>query len=101
MTGNILAAILAYLIGAIPTGYIFTKLVKRVDIRQHGSGNIGATNVFRTLGTRLGLITALLDLGKAALAVWLGMLIIGNDAFPATSKSIYPVVQVVKMNLPI
>jgi acyl phosphate:glycerol-3-phosphate acyltransferase len=82
-------AVVAYLLGAIPFGLIISQRMAHVDIRQHGSGNIGATNVFRTLGTKLGLITALLDLGKAALAVWLGMLIIGNDAFIVAGHDIH------------
>jgi len=82
-------AIVAYLLGAIPFGLIISKRMANVDIRRHGSGNIGATNVFRTLGTRLGLITALLDMGKAALAVWLSMLIIGDDAFMVAGRDIH------------
>ena len=82
-------AIVAYLLGAIPFGLIISRRMANVDIRQHGSGNIGATNVFRTLGTRLGLITALLDLGKAALAVWLSMLIIGDDVFLVAGRDIH------------
>jgi glycerol-3-phosphate acyltransferase PlsY len=82
-------AVVAYLLGAIPFGLIISKTMVGVDIRQHGSGNIGATNIFRTLGTKLGLITALLDLGKAALAVWLSMLIIGNDPFMVAGRDIH------------
>jgi len=41
--------ILSYLLGAIPTAYIFGKLYKGIDIRQYGSGNVGATNTFRVL----------------------------------------------------
>jgi glycerol-3-phosphate acyltransferase PlsY len=82
-------AVVAYLMGAIPFGLIISKRMADVDIRQHGSGNIGATNVFRTLGTKPGLITALLDLGKAALAVWLSMLIIGDDTFVVAGRDIH------------
>ena len=82
-------AVVAYLLGAIPFGLIISKRMANVDIRQHGSGNIGATNVFRTLGTKLGILTALLDLGKAALAVWLSMLIIGDDAFIVAGHDIH------------
>ena len=82
-------AVIAYLLGAIPFGLIIGKNIAHVDIRQHGSGNIGATNVFRTLGTKLGLLTALLDLGKAVLAVWLSMLIVGNDAFIVAGHDIH------------
>jgi len=82
-------AVLAYLLGAIPFGLIISRSMAHVDIRQHGSGNIGATNVFRTLGTKLGLLTALLDMGKAALAVWLGMFIIGGDPLVVAGHDIH------------
>lgn len=57
----------AYLIGAIPTGVILTKLVGGEDIRRAGSGNIGATNVYRVAGRKLGLITLLGDCLKGVL----------------------------------
>ncbi|MFH1542591.1 MAG: glycerol-3-phosphate 1-O-acyltransferase PlsY [bacterium] len=62
--------LLAYLIGAIPFGFITAK-VFNVDIRQQGSGNIGATNVFRTLGPVPGVIVFALDLLKGTAAVYL------------------------------
>lgn len=68
----VLALIASYLIGSIPAGYIIAK-AKGVDIRQHGSGNIGTTNVWRTLGAVPGLITLLGDTAKGTLAVILGM----------------------------
>ena len=82
-------AVLAYLLGAIPFGLIISQGMAHTDIRRHGSGNIGATNVFRTLGTKLGILTAVLDMGKAALAVWLGMLIIGSDPFVVAGYDIH------------
>jgi glycerol-3-phosphate acyltransferase PlsY len=60
----------AYLLGAVPFGYLFTRVKTGLDIRTMGSGNIGATNVLRTQGKILGLLTLVLDFGKAALAVW-------------------------------
>jgi acyl phosphate:glycerol-3-phosphate acyltransferase len=60
-------AIIAYLVGAIPTGYIIAKLKGISDIRQHGSGNIGATNVSRVLGTHYFFLIFFLDAGKAYL----------------------------------
>ncbi len=65
----IFAIICSYLIGSIPTAYIFGKLYKGIDIRQHGSGNVGATNVFRVLGKKPGIIVLLLDILKGVVAV--------------------------------
>jgi len=61
----------AYLIGAIPFGYLLVKLTTGRDVRESGSGNIGATNVLRTAGRGIGVATLLLDIGKGAVAVWL------------------------------
>jgi glycerol-3-phosphate acyltransferase PlsY len=63
-----LAAILSYLLGSIPTGYLMAK-AKGVDIRSVGSGNIGATNVFRALGKTAGVVTLLVDCAKGVVAV--------------------------------
>jgi len=59
--------ILSYLIGSMPTAYIFGRLYKGIDIRQHGSGNVGATNVFRVLGKWPGTIVLILDIFKGFL----------------------------------
>ncbi len=67
----VLLVIAAYLIGAIPFGYLLVKLKSGRDVRAFGSGNIGATNVLRTSGRMLGVATLLLDIGKGASAVWL------------------------------
>lgn len=61
--------VLSYLVGSIPTGIIVGKLVKGVDIREYGSGSMGATNVFRTLGWQYGLLVIVFDALKGALAV--------------------------------
>lgn len=82
-------AVIAYLLGAIPFGLIIGKKMANTDVRKLGSGNIGATNVFRTLGWKLGLLTAVLDLAKAAISVLLGMLIIGNDPFIVAGLDIH------------
>jgi len=65
----ILAIAISYLIGSIPTAYIFGKLSKGLDIRQHGSGNVGATNVFRVLGKGPGSIVLALDIIKGILPI--------------------------------
>ncbi|PIQ96674.1 MAG: acyl-phosphate glycerol 3-phosphate acyltransferase [Nitrospinae bacterium CG11_big_fil_rev_8_21_14_0_20_56_8] len=60
--------LLAYFLGSIPFGLIFGR-AKKIDIRQHGSGNIGATNVARVLGTQAGILTLMGDVGKGLAAV--------------------------------
>ncbi len=67
----ILGAVLSYLLGSFPTAYILGNLTKGIDIRQHGSGNVGATNVFRVLGRGPGIIVLIIDILKGVLAVWL------------------------------
>ena len=68
---NLLLIVLgAFLLGSIPTGYLVAR-ARGVDIRKHGSGNIGATNVFRTLGKPLGIFVFLVDALKGFAAVWL------------------------------
>jgi glycerol-3-phosphate acyltransferase PlsY len=66
-----LVLLAAYLLGAIPFGYLIVRLTQGRDIRQAGSGNIGATNVTRQAGLLAGILTLLLDAGKGYLAVWL------------------------------
>jgi len=60
----------SYLLGSIPFGFLIAKF-KGVDIRKLGSGNIGATNVFRSIGKKLGILTFALDVGKGLSAVLL------------------------------
>ena len=62
---------LGYLLGSVPFGLILTRLFNAGDLRQIGSGNIGATNVLRTGRKGIAASTLLLDLGKGLLAVWL------------------------------
>jgi glycerol-3-phosphate acyltransferase PlsY len=68
----LLIAAASYLLGSIPTGYLLVRFVCHKDIRQAGSGNIGATNVLRSGGKGLGAVTFLLDMLKGSFAVWLG-----------------------------
>jgi len=66
--------IVAYLVGGIPWSLIIGRRFYGVDPREHGSGNLGATNVMRTLGVKAAVVVLALDIGKGALAVALGML---------------------------
>lgn len=67
----ILGLAVSYLIGSIPTAYIFGRILKGIDIRKAGSGNVGATNAFRVLGPLPGIIILLIDILKGAVAPWL------------------------------
>lgn len=66
----VLIAVVAYLLGSIPTGFLLVRLFRKQDIRAIGSGNIGATNVMRTGSKGLGTATFLLDMLKGCAAVW-------------------------------
>src|SRR3954451_22196699 len=76
-----LVLILAYLLGSIPSGLIVGKVFYKTDIRQHGSGNLGGTNTFRTLGVKAGLAVTLADILKGTLAASLPV-ILGIDINP-------------------
>ena len=98
----IILPLFAYLLGSIPWGLVLTRLFTSVDIRQQGSGNIGATNVRRVAGTTLGALTLAGDVLKGAFPVWLavtitapnelwGEIYISLVAFAAFSGHLYPV----------
>jgi glycerol-3-phosphate acyltransferase PlsY len=61
-------AILSYLVGSIPTAILVARQVKGIDIRQHGSGNAGGTNVFRVLGWKAGVFVIVMDMAKGLFA---------------------------------
>ena len=67
---NIIGPIIAYFIGSIPFGFLLTKFIKGIDIRQVGSGNPGATNVARVLGKPYGILVFFLDMLKGFLPVY-------------------------------
>lgn len=71
-----LIAVASYGIGSISSGYVVGKIYRNVDLRRVGSGSTGATNTFRTLGPGAGLLVALFDIAKGALAVWVARLLI-------------------------
>jgi len=64
-----LGLVLAYLAGSIPAAYIAGRVTKGIDLRQHGSGNLGATNVYRVLGAKIAVAVLLFDAAKGAIPV--------------------------------
>ena len=73
---TLISFVFAYLLGSIPTSFLMGKLIKGIDIREYGSGNVGATNALRVLGTKIGIITLLIDIGKGFLAIQIGKLLV-------------------------
>jgi glycerol-3-phosphate acyltransferase PlsY len=67
----LIALVAAYLVGGIPFGYLLVRWKTGEDVREQGSGNIGATNVLRTTGRSVAVATLLLDIAKGAIAVWI------------------------------
>lgn len=70
----VLVILIAYVLGSIPSALWIGKVFFKTDIREHGSGNLGATNTFRVLGKKAGIIVTLLDILKGSAAVWIASL---------------------------
>lgn len=83
MASLLLVVVLSYLLGAVPFSLVVAR-ARGVDLRQHGSGNAGATNAFRVLGAGPGLLVFLLDFGKGLAAVLLVSRLADADALAAT-----------------
>ncbi|WP_206425349.1 glycerol-3-phosphate 1-O-acyltransferase PlsY [Staphylospora marina] len=75
----VLPILISYLLGSISFSYLLTRLLKGVDIREHGSGNAGATNTLRVLGKGPGILVFLLDALKGVAAVWVGSALSDGD----------------------
>jgi len=76
-----LALIVAYLVGGVPFGFLLVKWKTGRDVREMGSGNIGATNVLRTSGRAAGVVVLLLDIAKGWLAVWIAARLTEGNVF--------------------
>lgn len=76
-TSVLITCVVSYLLGSIPNGLVFGKLLWHVDLREHGSHNIGATNAWRTLGKGPGFLIFLLDFLKGAVSVYLAEVLTG------------------------
>ena len=75
---TLLDLLLSYLLGSIPNGLWLCRALWHVDLRQHGSHNIGATNAWRTLGKFPGFLIFFLDMMKGLVSVWLGSVLVGT-----------------------
>jgi len=80
-----------YLLGSVPTGYLLVKWFHGIDIRQHGTGKIGASNVMRVASKRLAILVTILDIGKGALAVWIAQLL-GLNAAEQVTVGVFAIV---------
>lgn len=78
MVADAVIVLAGYLVGSIPFGYLLPRLFRGDDIRRHGSGNVGASNVFRRYGKGLGIPVALLDVAKGFVPAYVG-LEVGGD----------------------
>ncbi len=95
---SVILIFISYLLGSVPTGVIIAKLAKGTDPRRSGSGNIGATNVARTLGRGAGVATLLGDMLKGAIPVFyamhyasLGVVVVSLAALAAVLGHLFPV----------
>jgi len=79
VTGTIIAIAASYLLGSVSFSILFARWLRKIDIRQHGSGNAGATNTLRVLGKGPAIAVFLLDIAKGVVAVLLGRALMGND----------------------
>ena len=73
-----LIVVCGYLLGSIPFGYVLPRVVRGEDVRRHGSGNVGASNVWRVYGRSLGIPVALLDVAKGFAPALVGLLVAGD-----------------------
>ena len=93
--------ILTYFVAAIPFGLVLAKLFGKQDIREHGSGNIGATNVTRVLGKKFGFATLVLDGLKGAVMVIIARFAFGDMRYLSIFLALVAVVSVVAHIYPV
>ncbi len=87
----------AYLLGSMPTAYLVAKWRRGIDIRQYGSGNVGAANVLAVVSKRWSIVVTLFDVGKGALVVWVAQLL----EFGAAQQATVGVAAIIGHNWPI
>ena len=92
----VIALVAAYLLGAIPFALVVGKGIKKVDVREHGSGNLGTTNTMRVLGVKVGILVLIGDMGKGFLSAYIGHVLGGETlalvaGVVAVAGHVYPV----------
>lgn len=90
----IITIVISFLCGSIPTGYLITKKLSGIDIRTKGSGNIGSTNVKRILGTKISIITQLIDVLKGVIPVVLGMYLTDIISLPVSINAYLSIIAI-------
>ena len=90
----IITIILSFLCGSIPTGYLLTKKFCEIDIRTIGSGNIGSTNVKRIAGTKISIITQIIDILKGILPVILGIYLAKTIKLPVSTNTYISIIAI-------
>lgn len=79
LTIYVVLLLLSYCIGSFPTGYVLTRYIKKINLLKYGSGNTGATNVYRALGFKWAALVGGIDIAKGALPVLAGRALYGNE----------------------
>ena len=94
--------IIGYFLGSIPSGYLIGKLLKKIDIRDFGSGNIGFANALRVLGLLPGLLVLIIDIAKGVVSVYLGIFLAPLFGFaPQITGGISGLLSILGHNWPI
>ena len=89
-----LSAVIAYLLGSLSFAVIFSKLFAKDDVRNHGSGNAGTTNVFRSIGVGAGICTFFCDFAKGAAAILVSRLLMSWAGYPADVPENAPIIYI-------
>ncbi|AGX43111.1 glycerol-3-phosphate 1-O-acyltransferase PlsY [Clostridium saccharobutylicum] len=90
----LITIIISFLCGSIPTGYLLTKKFCKIDIRTKGSGNIGSTNVKRIAGTKISIITQIIDILKGIVPVALGLYLIRTINLPISANAFIGIIAI-------
>ncbi|OOM10395.1 glycerol-3-phosphate 1-O-acyltransferase PlsY [Clostridium saccharobutylicum] len=90
----LITIIISFLCGSIPTGYLLTKKFCKIDIRTKGSGNIGSTNVKRIAGTKISIMTQIIDILKGIIPVALGLYLIRTISLPISSDILIGIIAI-------